>query len=141
MLMVVCMPLTLLPADAARLGAGLHDRTGELRIELGLPAEDVARGGTHITAVQTQTDTADQYANVVLAEVGVRARGAALGAVEACVDARKQRAGLDRGSAGMRIQHLLSVGHDNLPSPSGRLSRSGGPGSSQHVSAGPLGAG
>jgi hypothetical protein len=110
------MPLTLLPADAARLGTGLHDRPGKLGLELGLPAQDVACGGAHITAVQTQTDTADQHAYVVLAEVSVRASGAALGAVEACVDARKQRAGLNRGSQGMRLQHLLSVGHESLPS-------------------------
>ena len=40
MLVVVCMPLTLLRAGATHLGACLHDRPREVRLELGLPAED-----------------------------------------------------------------------------------------------------
>jgi hypothetical protein len=116
MLVMGCMALTLLPADTARLSAGLDDRPGEFRLELGLPAEDVAGGGAHITAVQAQTDTANQSAYVFLAEISVRAGGTALCAVEARVDARKQRAGLDRGALGMRLQYLLSVSHNSLPS-------------------------
>jgi hypothetical protein len=116
MLMVVCMPLTLLPADAARLGAGLHDRTRECRLEMSLPAQDLAGGSAHITTVQAQADAADQHAYVVLAEVSVGAGSTALRAVEACLDARKKRPGLDRASAGMRLQYLLSMGHDHLPS-------------------------
>ena len=116
MLVVGCMPLTLLSADAARLCAGLHDRARELRLELGLPAEDLARGDAHVTAVQAQPDTADQHAYVILAEISVCARGAALRAVEAGVDARKQRFDLDRASLGMCLQNLSSVGHDYLPS-------------------------
>src|SRR6476620_3911460 len=116
MLMVVCMPLALLAADAARLDASLDDRPGEVRLELGLPAQDLARGRAHITAVQTQADTADHRADVVLTEVCVRASSAALSAVKACVDARKQGPGVDRGSAWMRLQDLLSVGHVFLPS-------------------------
>jgi hypothetical protein len=88
MFMVVCMPLALLPTDAAGHGARLDDRPGELRLELGLPGEDLARGRAHITAVKAQADTADHGADVVLAEVCVRASSAALSAVEACVDAR-----------------------------------------------------
>jgi hypothetical protein len=137
MLVVISMPLTLLPADAARLGAGLDDRPREFRLELSLPAQDLARGSANITAVQTQADTADQHAYVVLAEVSVGAGSAALCAVEACLDARKQRPGLDRASAGMGLQYLLSVGHDHLPSfVSGRLSPSVRAGSSdRHFSA------
>jgi hypothetical protein len=116
MLMVVCMPLTLLPADAARLGASLHDQSREFRLELGLPAQDLARGSAHITTVQTQADAADQHAYVVLAEVSVGASSTALRAVEARLDACKQRPGLDRASPGMRLQYLLSMGHDHLPS-------------------------
>ena len=116
MLMVVCMPLTLLQANAARPGAGFHDRQREFRLELRLPAQDLGRGSAHITAVQTQADTADQHAYVVLGEVSVGAGSAALRAVEACLDARKQRPGLDRASPGMRLQYLLSMGHDHLPS-------------------------
>jgi hypothetical protein len=111
MLVVVCMPLTLLPADAASLHAGLHGRPGELWLELGLPTEDVPRRRADIAAVQTQPDAADQHADVVLAEIRVRAGCAALRAVEAGVDAGKQRSALDRGSTWVRLQHLPSVGH------------------------------
>lgn len=116
MFMVVCMPLALLPADAAGHGACLDDRPGELRLEFSLPGEDLARGGAHITAVQTQANAADQHADVVLAEVSVRASSAALSAVEACVDTRNQGSRFDCGSPRMRLQYLLSVGHDFLPS-------------------------
>jgi hypothetical protein len=88
MFMVVRMTLALLPADTAGQGTRLDDRPRELRLELGLPGEDLARGGAHITAVKAQADTADHGADVVLAEVCVRASSAALSAVEACVDAR-----------------------------------------------------
>jgi hypothetical protein len=111
MLVVVCMPLTLFPADAASLHAGLHGRPGELWFELGLPAEDVSRRGADIAAVQTQPDAADQHADVGLAEIRVRAGCAALRAVEAGVDAGEQRSALDRGSTWVRLQHLPSVGH------------------------------
>ena len=100
MLVVVCMPLTLLRAGATHLGACLHDRPREVRLELGLPAEDLARGGAQIGAVQTKADTANHHAYVVLGEVSVDVRGAALRAVEARVDALEQRTGLDRGSRG-----------------------------------------
>ena len=119
MLMVACMPLALLAADAARQDAGLDDRPGERRLELGLPAQDLPRGRAHITAVQTQADTTDHRADVVLAEVRVGASSAALSAVEARVDTRKQSRSLDRGSAGMRLQDLPSVGHVFLPSSAG----------------------
>jgi len=88
MFMVVCMPFAFLPTDAAGQGARLDDRPGELRLELGLPGEDLARGLTHITAVEAQADTADHGVDVVLAEVCIRASSAALSAVEACVDTR-----------------------------------------------------
>jgi hypothetical protein len=116
MLMVLRMPLALLPANAAREGARLHDRPRELRLEFRLPREDLARGAAHISAIQAQANAADHGAYVGLTEVGVRARGAALRAVEACVDARNQGPGFDRGSSGMCLQDLPSVGHDVLPS-------------------------
>ncbi len=115
MFVVVCVPLALVRAGATHLGACLHDRSREVRLEFGLPAEDLARGGAQIGAVQTQADTANHHAYVVLGEVSVDVRGAALRAVEARVDALEQRTGLDRGSPRVRLQHLLSVGHEYLP--------------------------
>jgi hypothetical protein len=116
MLVVGRMPLTFLSADAARLGASFDHRPCEFRLELGLPAEDVSGGGAHVAAVQALPDAADQGGYVVLGEVGVRASGAALRAVEAGLDARNQHAGFDRGAPRMRLQQLLSVGHNSLPS-------------------------
>ncbi len=119
MFMVVRMTLALLPADTGGQGTRLDDRPRELRLELGLPGEDLARGGANITAVKAQADTADHGADVVLAEVCVRASSAALSAVEACVDTRNQGPRFDRGSPRMRLQYLLSVSHDFLPSSRG----------------------
>src|SRR5439155_10569774 len=116
MLVVGCMPLTLLRADATRLGASLHHRPCEFRLELGLPGEDVSSGDAHVAAVQAQPDAADHRRHVVLGEVSVRVGGAALGAVEAGLDARNQRAGLDRRSLRMRLKQLLSVSNNFLPS-------------------------
>jgi hypothetical protein len=131
MLMVLGMPLALLGADAASLRAGLHDGSRELRIERGLPAEDIARRSAHIAAVQTQSDAADQHAYVVLAEISVRTGGAALRAVEARVDAGEQRGALDRGPPRMCLKHLPSVGHGfSLRPVRDRLCRSVGAGSS-----------
>lgn len=116
MLMVVRMPFALLPANAARQGARLDHRSRELRLELRLPREDLARGAAHVSAIQAQANAADHGAYVGLAEVGVRARGAAFRAIEACVDARDQGPGFDRGFSGMCLQDLPSVSHDVLPS-------------------------
>jgi hypothetical protein len=111
MLVVGCMPLTLLRADAARLGASFDHRPCEFRLEFGLPAEDVSGGDAHVSAVQAQPDAADHRRYVVLRKVGVRASGAALRAVEAGLDTRNQRAGFDRGSLRMRLDDLLGVSH------------------------------
>jgi hypothetical protein len=130
MLVAVCMPRTLLRAGVTQLGAGLHDRPRQPGLELGLPAEDLAGGGALIGAVQTQADTADHRAYVVLGQVSVRVRRAALRAVEARVDALDQGTGLDRNSPRVRLQDLLSMGHDYLPSSRSRptLSVSSEPG-------------
>jgi hypothetical protein len=116
MLVVGRMPLALLRADAARLGASLHHWPCEFRLELGLPAEDVSGGDAHVAAVQAQPDAEDQGGYVVLGEISVRAGRAALRAVKAGVDTRNQRASLDRGSPRMRLKQLLSVSHNSLPS-------------------------
>lgn len=91
-LVVIGVPLAFLPGRPAGLGAGLNDCLGELRHELGLPAENPPCRSADVAAVLTQTDTADQHSDVAFAEAGIRAGGAALRAVEARLDACQQRA-------------------------------------------------
>jgi hypothetical protein len=85
--MVIGVPLTLVPAQSARLSARLHDHSRQLRLELRLPAYDSLCRRTDVAAVLAQADTADQDGDVVLAEIGVGAGRTALGAVGARLDA------------------------------------------------------
>jgi hypothetical protein len=111
MLVMVCMPLTLLTTRAARLEARVHNAARELRHKLRLPAHNPSGRNADIAAVLTQGDAAQHHLHVRLAEAGVSARRAALRAVEARVDARGQRGGVYLNGLWMRLQHLLSVGH------------------------------
>jgi hypothetical protein len=113
-LVVVRVPFTLVTACPACLGARLHNRAGELGLKFGLSAEDPACGIADVAAVEAEPDAADDRADVLLTEARVGARRAALGAIETRIDARKLRACLDRSSPWMRLQHLLSMGHDFL---------------------------
>jgi hypothetical protein len=114
MLVVGGVPLALLRTGTACLQTALNHGAGQIPVELGLPAENLSGGDTHVGAVQTQTDAADHRRHVVLGEVGIRARGAALRAVEASVDACNQHLRLDRGSSGVRLEDLSGVSHDVL---------------------------
>src|SRR5262249_44786743 len=67
-----------------------------------------------VAAVLAQGDAAQLLLHVWLTEAGIGARGAALCAVEARVDACDQRGGVYLNGAWMRLQHLLSVGHLHL---------------------------
>lgn len=113
MLVLVRVPLAFLCADPTSLRTALNHRGGHARVELGLPAEDLARGDAHVAAVQAQADAADHRLDIVLGEIGVRAGGARLCAVEASVDARHEQAGLDGGSRRVRLQELPGVSHQD----------------------------
>jgi hypothetical protein len=94
MLVMVCVPLTLLATRAARLEARLHNAARELGNELRLPAQNPSGRDADVAAVLTQADAAQHHLDVRLTQAGVSARGAALRAVEARVDARDERGGV-----------------------------------------------
>ena len=113
-LVMVCMPLTLLATRAARLEARLHNAAREFRHELRLPAQNSSGRHTDVAAVLTESDAAQHHLHVRCTQAGVSARRAALRAIEARVDARDQRGGLYLNGSWMRLQHLPSVGHVHL---------------------------
>ena len=113
---MVRVPLTFIPAAPASFDAGLKSNSGQLRDELGLPTEDAAGRDADVTAVVTQRNARNEGFEIRLAKVGVSAGCAALSTVEARVDAGNQRPDLHRECTRVRLQNLLSVGHD-LSSP------------------------
>ena len=77
------MPLTLVAAQLASLGACLKERSAQRRIERALAGQKVPSRGANIGAVQIEANATDQWLNLLLAKAGVGAGGAGLGAVEA----------------------------------------------------------
>jgi hypothetical protein len=114
-LVVMCMALAFIAASATGLDTRLKSYPRELGHEFGLPAEDVSGRRADVTAVETQRDTRNEGFDIRLAEVGIGASRAALGTVEAPVDARRQNADLHSKRPRMRLEDLLSVGHVLLP--------------------------
>jgi large subunit ribosomal protein L25 len=112
--MVAGMSLALLPASTARLGTSMHDRPGDGRVELRLPAQDATGRRADVAAVLTEPDAPDQHLDVVFTEAGVGARGAALCAIKASLDAFEERRGLHGGAPRVCLQHLLCVSHLHL---------------------------
>jgi len=110
-LVVIGMPLALCRARPASFGAGLHDGSGQVRVELRLPAQDAPRRSADLTAVQTEPDAADQGLDVALAEASVSTGAATLSAIEARVDALDQCTDLHGDLSRMGLQHLPRVGH------------------------------
>jgi hypothetical protein len=108
--------LTLVTAQAACFGTSLEGRPRHLRLEGRLPRHYPAGGGAHVGAVQVEPDAAGERLGIVLAEAGVGASCATLGAVVAGFYALHQRGGVHRGAARVSLEHLLGVGHDGTPS-------------------------
>ena len=109
---MVRVPLTLIATSPTSFDASLKSNSGELGDELGLPTEDATGRDADVTAVVTQCDARNEGFDIGLAEVGVSAGCAGLSTVEARVDAGNQRPDFHRECARMRLQNLLSVGHD-----------------------------
>jgi hypothetical protein len=110
-LVVMGVALAFIAASTASLDTSLKDQAGELGHELGLPAEDISGRRADVAAVSTQRDTRNEGLDIGLAEVGISASRAALGTVEAPVDACSQNADFHSKSPRMCLEDLLSVGH------------------------------
>jgi len=113
-LVVMCVALAFIAASTASLDTSLKNYASEVGHELGLPAEDRSGRCTDVAAVSTERDTRNERLDIRFGEVGIRTSRAALGAVEAAVDASSQNANLDSKRPRMCLEDLLSVGHKSL---------------------------
>jgi hypothetical protein len=112
MLVVGGVPLTLVAAQPAGFGASLEGCTRHLWLEGGLSRDYPAGGVANVGAVEVESDAAGERLGIFLAEAGVGASRATLGAVEAGLDALHQGGWVHRGGARVGLKHLLSVGHE-----------------------------
>ena len=110
----MCVALAFIAASAASLDTSLKNDAREVGYELGLPAEDHSGRRTDVTAVSTERDTRNERLDIGFGEVGISASSAALGAVEAEVDACSQNAKINLKRTRMCLEDLLSVGHGSL---------------------------
>jgi hypothetical protein len=97
------VPLALGPTDLTGRHAGLELGPQQAPIRLGLPGDQPAGRITDVGAVQVQPNAANQHLELRLAETGVSAGGAALGTIEASLNALRQRSGVDPGRARMGL--------------------------------------
>jgi hypothetical protein len=110
-LVVMRVPLALVAAQPASIGTCANNGCGELGHELRLSGEDPSGRRANVTATQTERGAREELLDVRLGNVRIGARGAALGAVEAGVDAGGQDSDVHLGPAPVGLQHLLGVGH------------------------------
>jgi hypothetical protein len=85
------VPFALVAAEAAGGRARLERGGNRLRLERRLARDDAADRVAQIGAIEVEPDAEDQIVDGLLAEAGIRTRGAGLGAVEAGADAGDQR--------------------------------------------------
>lgn len=103
---MVCVAFAFSAASTTSLDTRLKNDASKLGHELGLPAEDFSGRRTDVTAVATKRDTRNEGVDIGLAEVGIGASRAALGAVEAAVDTCSQDADFHSKRPRMCLEHL-----------------------------------
>lgn len=81
------MLLAFIAATSACGGAGLQDGAGEVGVVPGVPRQDAAGGFAYVGTVEVRADALGELGDHLLAETGVGAGCAGLGAVEAGFDA------------------------------------------------------
>src|SRR4051812_385345 len=119
----VRVPGALVPTGLARLGAGAEHRAGQLGVVRGLPGQDATGGLADVGAVEVAADASPHVGDRLLAEAGVRAGGARLGALDAGGDTGGERLPVQPGAVGMAVDHAADqVVHDgaSFPGCSGR---------------------
>jgi hypothetical protein len=110
MVVVGGVSLAFLATDAAGRRAGFDRCTEEAEIGCGLARDDAAGRVADVGTVEVEPNAADQLLHVFLTEAGVGAARARSGTVETLVDTTQERAALEAGRLGMRVDHL-SNGH------------------------------
>ena len=106
MLMVTGMPVALVGAQAAEVGAGLQHLHHQRRGGGGPPRQDRTGGGAGVGAIEIEADAAGELRRAVLGEAGIGARHADLSAIEAGFNALGEGIIDDAGCLGMAGQHL-----------------------------------
>ena len=109
MLVVISVPFALVSAGTAGCGAGLDGRTHDAEFGLRLARHHAAGGGAEIGAVETQANAPDHVSDVILRETRVSAGSARRGAVDAVLNAAKQRLAIDAGWVWMRRDDLSNT--------------------------------
>jgi hypothetical protein len=105
-LMVAGVPVALVGAQAAEVGASLQHLYHQGRSGGSPPGQDRPGARAGISAIEIETDAAGELGGIPLGEAGVGAGYAGLGAVEAGFYALNQSVIGDSGGFGMAGQHL-----------------------------------
>jgi len=108
-LVVMGVPPALISAGTAGCGAGLDGRAYDAEIELRLARHHAAGGDAQIGAVKTQANAPDHVSDVLLGETRVGASSARGRAVDAIVNAAKERLAIDLGWVWMRRDDLSNT--------------------------------
>jgi hypothetical protein len=107
-LVVLSVPLTLVATCATGRRTGLNRSPEHADIGCGLAGQDAARRVAGIRAIEVEANAANQLLQLLLAETGVGAAGAAGGTVEALGDAAKERLSIKARRLWMRLDHFLN---------------------------------
>ena len=103
--------LALVAAELATLSARLEERSTQRRLEGGLAGQEFSSRGADVSAVEIETNTADQGRHLLLTETGVSAGGTGLSTVKAGADALDQCIDVNRRFLRSRLCHWLCVRH------------------------------
>jgi hypothetical protein len=89
------VPVAFLGTGKAGRCTGINRCAEESEIWRGLPRHDAASGVAGVGAIEVEANAADQLLQIVLAQTGVGAGGAAGGAVEALLDTAQERLAIE----------------------------------------------
>ena len=115
MLMIAGMPLALLRAHAASLGASLQRHGDDLLVGARASRPQRARGNADIGAVEVEADALTKLGHHVLGEASVGAGGAALSTGVAFLDTADEGLVHVALNAGMGRDHIVHMVHQVSP--------------------------
>src|SRR5690606_20554162 len=103
-----------LPARPARFRTRVERTPQHAVVRAGTPRRDGAGGRAQAGAVEIEANALNEIGDVLLAEAGIRARRASLGAVVAGLDTANERGAFIARGVGMGRYHILGV-HEGPP--------------------------
>ncbi len=106
---VLTVLLTLVAARPAGPCACLQDRASDAGVVLRLPAQHAAGRLADVGAIEVRTDALAKVGDVLLAEAGVRTRGARLHAVSTGLDAARKRVGVEAEIVGVGAPTIVAT--------------------------------